>query len=97
MSPFLLGGMHFFLTSKCKISGLGYRMDFKVASADTMDPSGPFRTIPRGAGAGGAGAGGAGAGGSATAPRVPRKVGPFFIHNALRLRKTKFFCACGAP
>ena len=57
------------------------------------------------AGAGGVGAGGAGAGagtgagavGSPTAPRVPRKVRPFFIHNALRLRKTKFFCACGAP
>jgi len=53
-------------------------------------------------GAGGAGAGagtgaGAGAVGSPTAPRVPRKVRPFFIHNALRLRKTKFFCACGAP
>ena len=38
----------------------------------------------------GAGAG-AGAVGSPTAPRVPRKVRPFFIHNALRLRKTKFF------
>jgi len=36
---------YFFLTSKCKISGLGYRMDFKVVSADTMDPSGPFRTM----------------------------------------------------
>ena len=39
------GGMHFFLTSKCKISGLGYRMDFKLVSADAMDHSGPFGTM----------------------------------------------------
>ena len=48
VSVFATGGekiAYFFLTSKCKISGLGYRMDFKVVSADTMDPSGPFRTM----------------------------------------------------